>query len=248
VGNAQNADGTAVPAYATPGALTASIGGTFTANASGTTLTIAAVLTGSLQPGDVVTGTDGVNSLAANTTIIEQLTGPAGGAGTYELSAAPVGGLLNACTVTSASTVLNVSAVAGGVLQPGQTLADSGALAVGTMIVVQISGTRGGAGLYTITDQQTIVSEAMTTTFVLLAQIQPLSGGDLRHMDALNLQGSHRGCYVNGWLRGGVRVGLHGGDLITLPDQSQWLVTQSLEPWADSAGFTKCAITLQDGS
>ncbi len=82
----------------------------------------------------------------------------------------------------------------------------------------------------------------------VLAQVQPLAGGDLRHVDALNLQGSHRVMYVNLKVRGAVRYELKGGDLVTLPDQSVWLVTQALEPFYDSAGWNKVLLTLQDGS
>ena len=35
---------------------------------------------------------------------------------------------------------------------------------------------------------------------------------------------------------------------ITLPDGSVWLVALILEGWSRSAGWTKAAITLQDGS
>lgn len=237
------------PAYATPGGLTASIGGTFTATADGTTLTISAVLTGSLQPNDIVSGTDGTNSLPAGCWIIEQLSGLSGGAGTYELSAAPASGLLNSCMVTSASTVLNVSAIMSGVLQPGQTIADStSSLASGTLITSQLSGLSGGVGLYAVTRQQTVASEAMKTSMFIVAQIQPVTGGDLRHLDSLNLQGSHRTIYANVDIRGIVRVKLRGGDLVILPDGSTWLVNQSAEPWYSSAGWVRAIITLQDGS
>lgn len=249
VGNTSGADATQKAVYATPGALTASIGGTFTASVpdpvnNPTTLSVSAVLTGSLQPGDAISGTDGTNTLPAGTTVLAQLTGPAGGIGTYMISQNAV---LNACTVTSASTVLNVTGITAGVLQPGQTLADSGALDAGTMVTEFISGLRGGAGLYSISQQQTVASELMTTAMVIDAQIQALSGGDLRHMDALNLTGSHRNMYFNGVISGGVRVSLKGGDLITTRDNSVWLVTTSGEPWGLTAGWSRVIVTLQDG-
>lgn len=241
-------DATSSPSYATPGALNASIGGTFTASAAGTTLTVSAVLTGSLQPNDAVSGTDGANALPTGCYIVSQLSGAAGSTGTYQLSAAPASGTLNSCTVSSASTVLNVSSVSAGLLQGWQTLADSGALLAGTMITGQISGTPGGAGLYTISQQQTVPAEAMTTSMTLVAQIQPLAASDLRHVDALNLQGTHRACYLSAPIRGAQRPTLKGGDLVTLPDGTVWLVTQPLESFFDTSGWTKFLITLQDGA
>jgi hypothetical protein len=139
-------------------------GATFTGTGSGTNLTASAV-TGPIVVGDIVSGTDGVHSLPAGASILAQLTGPAGSAGTYQIS---TGATLNACTVTAASTVLNATAVAAGLLQVGQTLADgSAAVAPGTMITGQLSGPQGGAGLYSISKQQTVASEAMTTTLKL---------------------------------------------------------------------------------
>jgi hypothetical protein len=99
-----------------------------------------------------------------------------------------------------------------------------------------------------VTQQQTVAPETMTTSMMIVAQVQAMSGGDLRHTDALNLQGSHRVLYASLDIRGIVRVTLRGGDLVVLPDGSVWLVQQSVEPWYSSAGWVKCLITAQDGS
>jgi hypothetical protein len=58
--------------------LDASITGSIT----GTTLTVSAVASGTITPGEAITGT----GIAANTTITNQLTGTTGGVGTYTLS------------------------------------------------------------------------------------------------------------------------------------------------------------------
>jgi hypothetical protein len=251
-GATQAVDGSSSPSYATPGAITASIGGTFAASIpdpvnAPTTLNVSAVLTGSLQAGDVVSGTDGTgHTLPAGTTILSQLTGAAGGIGTYQLS---VGATLGSCTVTSASTVLNVTVSTSGVLQAGQTLADgSSSLLSGTQLTGQLSGSQGGVGLYSISRQQTVASETMTTSLFLPAQIQPVSSGDIRHMDALNIQGSMRTVYYNGNLDGLLRVALKGGDLVSLSDGSIWLVNNDSEPFFATAGWSKVVITEQNGA
>ncbi len=253
VGVTEAADGSELPVYATPGQITASIGGTFTASipdpTNPTTLDVTTVLTGSLQVGDAVSANDGVNMLPADCTILSQLSGTIGGVGTYQTSDSTLSGVLEATTLTSASTVLNVSAVSQGVLQAGQTLADNpSVLLPGTMITGLISGEDGGIGLYSLTEQQTVTAEAMTTTLSILAQVQPLAANELRHMDMLNLQGSHRAIYINGKLAGAVRVALKGGDLVTLADGTKWLVTQALESFYNTSGWDKASITLQDGS
>lgn len=243
-------DSSGNPVYATPGGLTASIGATFTARVDGTTMTVTAVAAGIISNNDAVSGIDGLgNTLPAGAYVYDQLSGAMGGIGTYELGGVDDGQILESTAVTGASTVLNVTAVASGVPQAGQTLADTGSLlTAGTMITGQLSGPQGGVGAYSLSEQQTVASEALTTAMTLFVQEQPLTGGNLRHMDALNLQGSHRALYVNNNLRGAVRVALKGGDVVTLANGSVWLVTQVLEPFFDSAGWQKVAITLQDGS
>lgn len=246
----QRPDGSPIPAYATPGQLTASIGGTFTASISPsapTVLVVSGVLSGSLQATDVVSGTDGLNALPPDCTVLSQISGVSGGAGSYQLSAGPSSGELSACEVTSSSTVLNVTAVAAGVPQAGQMLADDGALTQGTLITGFISGQDGGPGLYGINQPQTVAAETMTTSLTIVAQIQPLAASDLRHMDMLNLQGSHKAFYFNATIRGIVRVALKGGDLLTTVDGSVWLVNQPLEPFELTAGWGKVAATLQNG-
>lgn len=241
-------DGTRPPAYATPGSVTASIGGTVTASANGTTLTVTAVAEGTLQPGDYVSATDvDDNALPAGCVIVEQISGSGGGVGVYELSAGTSSGVLLSCTVTSVGDTLNVTAVGAGKLQVGQTLADiTGDLVAGTLITGQLSGANGGPGTYSLNQQQSVPPEAMTTSLVLLGQVQPLSGADLRQIEGLNLQGSMKAIYVNGRLAGGVRVELKGGDVVTLPDRTAWLVTKMLEPWNVTAGWTKALLTLQN--
>lgn len=74
-------------------------------------------------------------------------------------------------------------------------------------------------------------------------QIQPLTGGDLRHVDSLNLQGQFSGIYIQGRIEGLVRPESKGGDKITFPDRRVFLVTQVLEDWPD---WTKVVATRQN--
>ena len=245
IGSTTAADGSQTPTYATPAALTASVGASAVGSAVGTTLTVTSLLYGLLSPGDVLSGSDGTNALPADATILSQLSGGTiGGTGVYLLSDAPA--LLNSCTLTGSSTVLTVTAVTAGVLLPGQTLFGTGTFVPGTIITGQLSGSTGGVGTYSLSDQQNLPPAALTTHLILVAQVQALTGGDLRHMDMLNLQGSHRTLYASSNIRGAVRPALRGGDIVQLPDTSVWLVTQVMEPFFDTAGWQKVVITLQD--
>jgi hypothetical protein len=160
---------------------------------------------------------------------------------------------VGSCTVTALSTTLNVTSVSAGFLFSGQLLADTtAALAPGTTITSQLTsqipGINGGIGTYALSNQQIVASEAMTTSLVVSAQVQAMTTRDIRQMEGINLQGTLRAIYLTGDFNGVVRPLLKGGDLVTFPDGTVWLVTVVSEPWKNTAGWTKIIVTLQDGS
>ena len=77
------------------------------------------------------------------------------------------------------------------------------------------------------------------------AQVQAMTGGDLRQVEALNLSGTKRSIYLYGVANSTVRISAQGGDLVILndgPNKGVWLVAQVLEQWPD---WVKVATTLQ---
>lgn len=81
------------------------------------------------------------------------------------------------------------------------------------------------------------------------AQVQPLSSGDIRQLDALNIQGASKAIYINGTALAIDRIKNLGGDLIVfadglLPEGNTWLVVASLEQWGRT--WCKVAVELQD--
>ncbi len=144
-------------------------------------------------------------------------------------------------------TTLTVTAVASGSLQSGQTVAGSG-VTPGTLITGQLTGTIGDVGTYSLNREQDadVPSEAMTTTCVLTAQVQPLTWRDLQQLDGLNTGGERRKIYLYGEADSIVRVQKKGGDLITIPsgaNRGTWLIVTSLEQFPD---WVSVAATLQD--
>lgn len=136
----------------TEASFTASIGASFTGNATGTSLVVTSV-TGYISVGDVLTGT----GVPVGTTIV---SGPGtGGAGTYVTSVVTTA---SSASITSTSTVVDVTVLASGTIAVGQTLA--GTSVTGSPVITsQVSGTAGGVGLYSISGTGFhIVSEAMT--------------------------------------------------------------------------------------
>lgn len=83
------------------------------------------------------------------------------------------------------------------------------------------------------------------------AQIQPVAGDDLRHVEYLNLQGVLRKVYAFGDIQGVVRPDLRGGDILQFGltrggPVRDWLVSHVLESWTpDTRGWCAVIVTLQ---
>lgn len=75
------------------------------------------------------------------------------------------------------------------------------------------------------------------------AQVQALTTKDLHQLEALNIGGSSRKIYLNGFVSATVRVSQKGGDLVALPDGTNYLTTAVLEQWPD---WVCVAVTLQN--
>lgn len=83
------------------------------------------------------------------------------------------------------------------------------------------------------------------TSIPVRIQHQALDGGDLKHADALGLQGVLRTVYMYGNTQGVVRAGQQGGDILTFPlvpngPLLTWLVVDVGETWPDWCRVTVC--------
>lgn len=142
-----------VPSGATA---TGSIGSTFTATGTGTSLVVTAV-TGLISIGDTIAGT----GVPAGTTILAQVSGTTGGAGTYTTSVATTA---SAAIVTSFGNVLDVTAVTG-TLAIGDALTGTG-IPTGATLASQVSGATGGVGVYTLDIPATAYAASTALTVV----------------------------------------------------------------------------------
>lgn len=75
-----------------------------------------------------------------------------------------------------------------------------------------------------------------------LAQLQALTGDDLKQLEGLNVQGTLLSCYVDGMLKAVERPSGKGGDIVVRADSTLWLVVHVFENWGD---WTRAAICLQ---
>lgn len=74
-------------------------------------------------------------------------------------------------------------------------------------------------------------------------QLQPLSKGDLQHVDGLNIQGLFKSVHINGQYYSVNREMQKGGDLFII-DGKEWLVIEPLEIWQD---WSRLLVCLQVG-
>ena len=73
-------------------------------------------------------------------------------------------------------------------------------------------------------------------------QLQPLTKGDLMHVDGLNLQGLFKSIHINGAFYSVNRTMQKGGDLFII-DSLTWLVIEPLELW--DTGWCRLLVCLQ---
>jgi Protein of unknown function (DUF3383) len=126
-----------------------------TGSIAGTVLTVTAVTSGTLIPGSVLSGT-GVTS---GTTLGQQLSGTAGGIGTYAVSLAQA---VTSETISASYGQLTITGSGTGTFTVGQTVSGAGVDA-GTIITALGTGT-GTTGTYFVNLTQTVSSETVGST------------------------------------------------------------------------------------
>ena len=136
---------------------------TFSATGSiaGNILTVSAVASGPIVAGATVSGT----GVAAGTKIVSQLTGTAGGVGTYAVNIAEQ--TVASTSLSGTYGTLTVSAVTSGVLGVGDVLTAGAGAVVGTVLTQFLTGT-GGVGTYVV-DNNTAVTSATTSIALTFA-------------------------------------------------------------------------------
>lgn len=103
------------------------------------------------------------------------------------------------------------------------------------------------AGYATAPDGTRTPTQASTQ---IRANVQALSGTDLRLAEGLNMQGVMRSVYLHGDVEGIVRSDGKGGDILQFPlvpggTVHNWLVTQVMETWPT---WCRVIVTLQNSA
>ena len=153
---------------------TASLGATFTGAASvASNQLVVTAVTGLISIGDTVNG----SGITDAPTILAQVSGTTGGAGTYTLSKVETctGG-----TVTSFGNVVNVTVVST-YISVGDTISGGAGFPVAATIAAQVSGTAGGVGVYQLSAPGTAyrASASGVTTFGITLNVTVVGSGAL---------------------------------------------------------------------
>jgi hypothetical protein len=147
----------AATASAATVSLTASIAAsTFsvTGSIAGNVLTVTAVTSGTIVPGATISGT----GIAIGTQVVGQLTGTAGGVGTYAVSI----GEQTAASTTVSGTYGTMTVTVGTGVVVGGLLSGTG-VAAGTSVTALGTGS-GGTGTYIVNNNTVVASTAITET------------------------------------------------------------------------------------
>ncbi len=171
---------------------TGSLGSTSTGTANvgdATQIDITAV-TGLISIGETISGT----GITAGTTILSQVSGTPGGAGTYQLSASNTA---SSATVTTFGSVVKITSTTG-LISIGETISGGAGFPVGATITTQVSGTPGGAGVYTMSAPGTAYTASATgiTTFGTVLDVTAVTSGVLAVGDPVSGTGIPAGAVI----------------------------------------------------
>lgn len=127
-----------------------------TGSIAGNVLTVTAVTSGTIVAGATISGT----GIATGTQIVSQLSGTAGGIGTYAVNIPEQ--QVASTTVSGTYGTMTVSAMTSGTIVVGGILA-GGTVAAGTVVSQFLTGT-GGTGTYAVNNNTAVTSAALTET------------------------------------------------------------------------------------
>lgn len=153
-----NGSGTASSIAVGAGSVTASIAVVPNAIGPGTNpgvMTVTVVGSGSINPGGALSGT----GVASGTTVVQQLTGTAGGVGTYQVNTPQT---VASTTITESHGVLTVGGTVTGTFAVGDGIngTGGGGVTAGTVLTALGTGT-GGAGTYIVNLTQSVSSSTI---------------------------------------------------------------------------------------
>jgi len=155
---------TGSPSTGASGATSSIAASTFsvTGSISGDVMTVTAVGSGTIVKGATLSGTN----VATGTKVVTQLSGTAGGVGTYSVSIGEQAAL--STTITGAYGTLTLGTVTGGVFAVNDVIAGSGGggVTAGSVLTQLLTGTGGTGGTFAVDPSQTVTSSTITVAAI----------------------------------------------------------------------------------
>lgn len=164
-----HAAGTVVGGASATGSSIAAATFSVTGSIADATLTVTVVGSGTVVPGATISGT----GILTGTKIVSQLTGTAGGVGTYLVS---VGDQAAASTTVSGTYGILTIGTATGTFAVGDILTGTNVVA-GTAITANITGSGGTGGTMVVTNNTVVGSTTITASFAVETKWYAMSSG-----------------------------------------------------------------------
>lgn len=130
-----------------------------TGSISGNVLTVSAVGSGTVVAGATISGT----GVASGTKVVAQLSGTAGGAGTYAVSIAEQAAA--STTITGTYGLLTLGTVTGGTFAVNSVISGSGVTS-GSVLTQLVSGTGGTGSTFVVDPSQTVGSTTISVAAI----------------------------------------------------------------------------------
>ncbi len=172
---------------------------------AGYTLTVGGSVTGAFVVGGKLSGT----GVTTDTEIVRQLTGSAGGAGTYVVDKLQT---VTSTTITQTYGLLTIAAMSSGTMYLGSVIS-GGTTAAGSRITAQVSGTTGGLGTYVVSGGAQTVTATTISSGPLAVSYDSVSGGYVITGGAPGSQGTIG--YVSGTLAANILMTLVTGAVLS---------------------------------
>jgi hypothetical protein len=199
---------------------------TCTASIAGTVMTVTAVGAGSvLGAGQTLSGGNStVGIIDANTTIVSQTSGTAGGIGVYQLSIANE--VLSTTVAMSGGGLTLTGANTSGIFAIGMTISGTN-IPAGTTITGYGTATAGGAGTYTVSNAAATAATASTITAAnaMFLTVDSSSTGTWQLNDLLVSSGLTAGTYITATAAQNANLTGNGGAGTYLTNNFQTAIT-----------------------
>lgn len=220
------------------GTATGGFSGTATLNST-TTLNVTVVTHGIVSPGDVVADSTTGANIPTGTIIVQQLTGIAGGVGTYQMSQAATASAVGDAVVTTSGFML-VTAIASGAFSQGDVFTGTD-VAAGTAVVAQATPF---AGVATLASSTALVVTSVQPGTDLLRKGATITGQGIPAATTISTQTAGTPGGIGTYTLSAAATVTAAGVAVTTADSAGGTGFYTISPTPQSFGAASAPITI----